>query len=211
MGSFSTQPSFHLRRKTVENAMKKGNLRLLVATSTPSTAVDIPGIDVVIVRDGRTWAGKGFQRMGSTQFMQMIGRPGRGQARSGKSYYVQEEIADVAHFGDLARLEIPALEMRFRSTDAFQRVLLECLYAQLLPYENPLSIYCRVLYPQQCAVASDTSLLGNGWPLATVTLGQRGRAFATAGRRWHAPQGCMTVCCKWQRSVMFATTPTSFN
>ncbi|XP_063824011.1 DNA polymerase theta [Ostrinia nubilalis] len=145
-------------RDIIEGGFKSGAIRILVATSTLSSGVNLPARKVII----RTPV---FQRqpINILTYKQMIGRAGRmGKDTKGESILVCTEAEKKVGFG-LMMGALEPVKSCIESEDKFMRAVLEMIASQVVCTKDELDLYskCTLLFTQQEEVKSQNSLLDN--------------------------------------------------
>ncbi|KAJ0178943.1 hypothetical protein K1T71_005718 [Dendrolimus kikuchii] len=145
-------------RDIIEGAFKTGAIRVLVATSTLSSGVNLPARKVII----RTPV---FQRqpINIMTYKQMIGRAGRmGKDTKGESVLICTEAEKKIGFELMAGVLDP-VKSCIESEDKYMRAVLEMIASQELCTKEELELYakCTLLYAQQNVSASQNFLLDN--------------------------------------------------
>ncbi|XP_047984391.1 DNA polymerase theta [Leguminivora glycinivorella] len=145
-------------RDIIEGAFKSGAIRVLVATSTLSSGVNLPARKVII----RTPV---FQRqpINILTYKQMIGRAGRmGRDTKGESILVCTENEKKIGF-ELMMGALDPVESCIESEDKYMRAILEMIASQVACTKAELDLYsqCTLLYTQQRITPSQNILLQN--------------------------------------------------
>ncbi|XP_063533002.1 DNA polymerase theta [Cydia strobilella] len=145
-------------RDIIEGAFKSGAIRVLVATSTLSSGVNLPARKVII----RTPV---FQRqpLNILTYKQMIGRAGRmGRDTKGESILVCTENEKKIGF-ELMMGALDPVESCIESEDKYMRAILEMIASQVACTKAELDLYsqCTLLYTQQKITPSQNILLQN--------------------------------------------------
>ncbi|KAL0882195.1 hypothetical protein ABMA27_000739 [Loxostege sticticalis] len=145
-------------RDIIEGGFKSGAIRILVATSTLSSGVNLPARKVII----RTPV---FQRqpINILTYKQMIGRAGRmGKDTKGESILVCTESEKKIGF-DLMMGALDPVKSCIESEDKFMRAVLEMIASQVVCTKAELDLYsqCTLLFIQQEDVKSQNVLLEN--------------------------------------------------
>lgn len=143
-------------RDIIEGAFKSGAIRVLVATSTLSSGVNLPARKVII----RTPV---FQKqpINILTYKQMIGRAGRmGKDTQGESILIC--TAGEQKIGlDLMMGTLDPVQSCIESKDKFMRAILEIIASQDVCYKSELELYtkCTLLSAQQAISSSQNNLL----------------------------------------------------
>ncbi|XP_061711410.1 DNA polymerase theta [Cydia pomonella] len=145
-------------RDIIEGAFKSGAIRVLVATSTLSSGVNLPARKVII----RTPV---FQRqpINILTYKQMIGRAGRmGRDTKGESILVCTDNEKKIGF-ELMMGALDPVESCIESEDKYMRAILEMIASQVACTKAELDLYsqCTLLYTQQKITPSQNILLQN--------------------------------------------------
>ncbi|KAE8269838.1 hypothetical protein A4X09_0g2499 [Tilletia walkeri] len=88
-------------RRAVEQAFLSGTIKVLCATTTLATGVNLPAY-CVIIRGTKQYAGGGWAEISDLDFVQMIGRAGRPQFDTEGVAVVMTETTQKQHYMDLA-------------------------------------------------------------------------------------------------------------
>lgn len=145
-------------RDIVEGGFKSGAIRVLVATSTLSSGVNLPARKVII-------RSPVFQRqpINILTYKQMIGRAGRmGRDTKGESVLICTEAEKKIGF-DLMMGTLDPVKSCIESEDKYMRAVLEMIASQVLSTKEQLDLYskCTLLYNQQDISAKQNCLLEN--------------------------------------------------
>ncbi|XP_035438786.2 DNA polymerase theta [Spodoptera frugiperda] len=145
-------------RDIVEGGFKSGAIRVLVATSTLSSGVNLPARKVII-------RSPVFQRqpINILTYKQMIGRAGRmGKDLKGESILICTEAERKIGF-DLMMGNLDPVTSCIESEDKYMRAVLEMIASQVLTTKEQLDMYskCTLLYNQQEATGTQDCLLEN--------------------------------------------------
>ncbi|KAF9814110.1 hypothetical protein SFRURICE_000105 [Spodoptera frugiperda] len=145
-------------RDIVEGGFKSGAIRVLVATSTLSSGVNLPARKVII-------RSPVFQRqpINILTYKQMIGRAGRmGKDLKGESILICTEAERKIGF-DLMMGNLDPVTSCIESEDKYMRAVLEMIASQVLTTKEQLDMYskCTLLYNQQEATGTQDGLLEN--------------------------------------------------
>ncbi|KAH9634519.1 hypothetical protein HF086_016607 [Spodoptera exigua] len=145
-------------RDIVEGGFKSGAIRVLVATSTLSSGVNLPARKVII-------RSPVFQRqpINILTYKQMIGRAGRmGKDSKGESILICTEAERKIGF-DLMMGNLDPVKSCIESEDKYMRAVLEMIASQVLTTKEQLDMYskCTLLYNQQEATGTQDCLLEN--------------------------------------------------
>ncbi|RVE44014.1 hypothetical protein evm_011312 [Chilo suppressalis] len=143
-------------RDIIEGGFKSGAIRVLVATSTLSSGVNLPARKVII----RTPV---FQRqpINILTYKQMIGRAGRmGKDTKGESILICTEAEKKIGF-DLMMGALAPVKSCIESEDKFMRAVLEMIASQIVCSQSELELYsqCTLLYAENETLKTDNSLL----------------------------------------------------
>ncbi|CAH0763921.1 unnamed protein product [Diatraea saccharalis] len=143
-------------RDIIEGGFKSGAIRILVATSTLSSGVNLPARKVII----RTPV---FQRqpINILTYKQMAGRAGRmGKDTKGESILICTEAEKKIGF-DLMMGALAPVKSCIQSEDKFMRAVLEMIASQIVCTESELELYskCTLLFAEQESSMSDGILL----------------------------------------------------
>lgn len=143
-------------RDIIEGGFKSGAIRVLVATSTLSSGVNLPARKVII----RTPV---FQRqpINILTYKQMIGRAGRmGKDTKGESILICTEAEKKIGL-DLMMGALDPVKSCIESEDKFMRAVLEMIASQVVSTKAELDLYskCTLLFIQQGDVKSQNILL----------------------------------------------------
>ncbi|CAB3236758.1 unnamed protein product [Arctia plantaginis] len=135
-------------RDIVEGGFKSGAIRVLVATSTLSSGVNLPARKVII-------RSPVFQRqpINILTYKQMIGRAGRmGKDLKGESIIICSEAEKKVGF-ELMMGSLAPVKSCIESEDKYMRAVLEMIASQVLSTKEQLDLYskCTLLYNQQDA------------------------------------------------------------
>lgn len=133
-------------RDIVEGGFKSGAIRVLVATSTLSSGVNLPARKVII-------RSPVFQRqpINILTYKQMIGRAGRmGKDLKGESIIICSEAEKKIGF-ELMMGSLAPVKSCIESEDKYMRAVLEMIASQVLSTKEQLDLYskCTLLYNQQ--------------------------------------------------------------
>lgn len=144
-------------RDVIEGAFKSGAIRVLVATSTLSSGVNLPARKVII----RTPV---FQRqpLNILTYKQMIGRAGRmGRDVKGESILICTE-AEKKIGQELMVGVLSPVKSCIESEDRYMRAVLEIIASQVTCTESELNLYtkCSLLFNQEKKTQSQMLLLG---------------------------------------------------
>ncbi|XP_045534816.1 DNA polymerase theta [Papilio machaon] len=144
-------------RDIIEGAFKSGAIRVLVATSTLSSGVNLPARKVII----RTPV---FQRqpLNILTYKQMIGRAGRmGRDVKGESILICTE-AEKKIGQELMIGVLNPVKSCIESEDRYMRAVLEIIASQVTCTESELNLYtkCSLLFNQEKKIQSQMLLLG---------------------------------------------------
>lgn len=145
-------------RDIVEGGFKSGAIRVLVATSTLSSGVNLPARKVII-------RSPVFQRqpINILTYKQMIGRAGRmGKDTKGESVLICTEAEKKIGF-DLMMGTLDPVKSCIESEDKYMRAVLEMIASQVLSTKEQLDLYskCTLLYNQQDKTTTQNCLLKN--------------------------------------------------
>lgn len=145
-------------RDIVEGGFKSGAIRVLVATSTLSSGVNLPARKVII-------RSPVFQRqpINILTYKQMIGRAGRmGRDTKGESVLICTEAEKKIGF-DLMMGTLDPVKSCIESEDKYMRAVLEMIASQVLSTKEQLYLYskCTLLYNQQDKSFTQNCLLEN--------------------------------------------------
>ncbi|XP_075971433.1 DNA polymerase theta isoform X2 [Anticarsia gemmatalis] len=143
-------------RDIVEGGFKSGAIRVLVATSTLSSGVNLPARKVII-------RSPVFQRqpINILTYKQMIGRAGRmGKDSKGESVLICTEAEKKIGFA-LMMGTLDPVKSCIESEDKYMRAVLEMIASQVVSTKEQLDLYskCTLLYNQQDVPASQNFLL----------------------------------------------------
>ncbi|KAI5637417.1 DNA polymerase family A domain-containing protein [Phthorimaea operculella] len=143
-------------RDIIEGGFKSGAIRVLVATSTLSSGVNLPARKVII----RTPV---FQRqpINILTYKQMIGRAGRmGKDTKGESILICTEAEKKIGF-ELMMGALDPVESCIESEDKYMRAVLEMIASQVASSRAELDLYsrCTLLFIQQKITQSQNMLL----------------------------------------------------
>ncbi|KAJ2951880.1 hypothetical protein O0L34_g4131 [Tuta absoluta] len=143
-------------RDIIEGGFKSGAIRVLVATSTLSSGVNLPARKVII----RTPV---FQRqpINILTYKQMIGRAGRmGKDTKGESILICTEAEKKIGF-ELMMGALDPVESCIESEDKYMRAVLEMIASQVAGTKAELDLYsrCTLLFIQQNISESQNMLL----------------------------------------------------
>ncbi|XP_053604168.1 DNA polymerase theta [Plodia interpunctella] len=143
-------------RDIIEGAFKSGAIRVLVATSTLSSGVNLPARKVIV-------RSPVFQRqpINILTYKQMIGRAGRmGKDSKGESILVCTESEKKIGF-DLMMGMLDPVKSCIESEDKYMRAILEMIASQVLCTKEELDYYskCTLLFVQQHITVSQNLLL----------------------------------------------------
>lgn len=145
-------------RDIIEGAFKSGAIRVLVATSTLSSGVNLPARKVII-------RSPIFMRepINILTYKQMIGRAGRmGQDTKGESILICSENEKKIGF-ELMMGALDPVKSCIETADKYMRAVLEMIASQVLCTKNELDLYaeCTLLFTQQDLSPSQNKLLEN--------------------------------------------------
>lgn len=145
-------------RDIIEGAFKSGAIRVLVATSTLSSGVNLPARKVII----RTPV---FMRepINILTYKQMIGRAGRmGKDTKGESILICTENEKAIGF-ELMIGALDPVKSCIETADKYMRAVLEMIASQVLCSKLELDLYskCTLLFTQQTLSSSQNKLLEN--------------------------------------------------
>lgn len=145
-------------RDIVEGGFKSGAIRVLVATSTLSSGVNLPARKVII-------RSPVFQRkpINILTYKQMIGRAGRmGKDSKGESILICTEAEKKIGF-ELMMGTLEPVKSCIKNEDKFMRAVLEMIASQVVATKEQLDLYskCTLLYNQQEMSPSQSFLLEN--------------------------------------------------
>ncbi|KAJ8727413.1 hypothetical protein PYW07_001532 [Mythimna separata] len=145
-------------RDIVEGGFKSGAIRVLVATSTLSSGVNLPARKVII-------RSPVFQRqpINILTYKQMIGRAGRmGRDTKGESVLICTEAEKKIGF-DLMMGSLDPVKSCIESEDKYMRAVLEMIASQVVCTKEQLDLYskCTLLYNQEDKSATQNCLLEN--------------------------------------------------
>lgn len=145
-------------RDIIEGAFKSGAIRVLVATSTLSSGVNLPARKVVI-------RSPVFMRqpINILTYKQMIGRAGRmGRDTKGESILICTESEKKIGF-DLMMGALDPVKSCIETADKYMRAVLEMIASQVLCTKAELDLYstCTLLFTQQSLSPSQNKLLDN--------------------------------------------------
>ncbi|XP_023944963.2 DNA polymerase theta [Bicyclus anynana] len=143
-------------RDIIEGAFKSGAIRVLVATSTLSSGVNLPARRVIV-------RSPVFQRqpINILTYKQMIGRAGRmGKDTQGESVLICTAAEQKIGF-DLMMGTLDPVESCIESKDKFMRAILEIIASQDTCKKSELELYskCTLLCAQQAITTSQIDLL----------------------------------------------------
>lgn len=144
-------------RDIIEGGFKSGAIRVLVATSTLSSGVNLPARKVII-------RSPVFQRqpINILTYKQMIGRAGRmGKDVKGESILICTEAEKKIGF-DLMMGALDPVKSCIESEDKYMRAVLEMIASQVACTKEELDLYskCTLLFTQQ-ETTSHSPLLDN--------------------------------------------------
>ncbi|CAK1545914.1 unnamed protein product [Leptosia nina] len=145
-------------RDIIEGAFKSGALRVLVATSTLSSGVNLPARKVII-------RSPVFQRqpINILTYKQMVGRAGRmGKDTKGESILICTKAEQKIGF-NLMMGNLDPVKSCIESEDKFMRAVLEMIASQVVCVKSDLILYskCTLLFNQQHDLTIQNSLLEN--------------------------------------------------
>ncbi|XP_049869670.1 DNA polymerase theta [Pectinophora gossypiella] len=145
-------------RDIIEGGFKSGAIRVLVATSTLSSGVNLPARKVII-------RSPVFQRhpINILTYKQMIGRAGRmGRDTKGESILICTEAEKQIGF-DLMMGALDPVKSCIESEDKYMRAVLEMIASQVACTKAELDLYskCTLLFTQQNTTPSQNELLDN--------------------------------------------------
>ncbi|XP_050343845.1 DNA polymerase theta isoform X1 [Nymphalis io] len=145
-------------RDIIEGGFKSGAIRVLVATSTLSSGVNLPARKVII-------RSPVFQKqpINILSYKQMIGRAGRmGKDIKGESVLICTPAEQKIGF-DLMMGILEPVKSCIESEDKFMRAILEMIASQDVCKKSDLDLYtnCTLLFNQDCMEQSQNFLLGN--------------------------------------------------
>lgn len=145
-------------RDIIEGGFKSGAIRVLVATSTLSSGVNLPARKVII----RTPV---FQRrpINILTYKQMIGRAGRmGKDTKGESVLICTESEKKIGL-DLMMGTLEPVKSCIETEDKFMRAILEMIASQVISTKAELDMYakCSLLFTQEQDLKSQNILLDN--------------------------------------------------
>ncbi|KOB71427.1 putative DNA polymerase theta [Operophtera brumata] len=145
-------------RDIIEGAFKSGAIRVLVATSTLSSGVNLPARKVII-------RSPVFMRepINILTYKQMIGRAGRmGQDTKGESILICTENEKKIGF-ELMMGALDPVKSCIETADKYMRAVLEMIASQVLCTKSELDLYakCTLLFTQQNLSLSQNKLLEN--------------------------------------------------
>lgn len=145
-------------RDIIEGAFKSGAIRVLVATSTLSSGVNLPARKVII-------RSPVFQRqpINILTYKQMIGRAGRmGKDTKGESILICTEAEKKIGF-DLMMGALDPVKSCIEREDKYMRAVLEMIASQVVSTREQLELYsrCTLLFTQNKVSSSQNSLLDN--------------------------------------------------
>ncbi|PZC85504.1 hypothetical protein B5X24_HaOG216612 [Helicoverpa armigera] len=143
-------------RDIVEGGFKTGAIRVLVATSTLSSGVNLPARKVII-------RSPVFQRqpINILTYKQMIGRAGRmGKDTQGESVLICTEAEKKIGF-ELMMGSLEPVKSCIETEDKYMRAVLEMIASQVLSTKEQVEIYskCTLLYNQQDTSGTQMNLL----------------------------------------------------
>ncbi|XP_038223120.1 DNA polymerase theta-like [Zerene cesonia] len=144
-------------RDIIEGGFKSGAIRVLVATSTLSSGVNLPARKVII-------RSPVFQRqpINILTYKQMIGRAGRmGKDTKGESILVCTQAEQKIGF-DLMMGALDPVKSCIETEDKFMRAVIEMIASQAVCTKSELDLYskCTLLFKQSMSSSQD-SLLEN--------------------------------------------------
>lgn len=145
-------------RDIVEGGFKSGAIRVLVATSTLSSGVNLPARKVIIRSPVFL-----RQPINILTYKQMIGRAGRmGKDSKGESILICTEAEKKIGF-DLMMGSLEPVKSCIESEDKYMRAVLEMIASQVVSSKDQLDLYskCTLLYNQQDCSATQNILLEN--------------------------------------------------
>ncbi|XP_045494338.1 DNA polymerase theta-like [Colias croceus] len=144
-------------RDIIEGGFKSGAIRVLVATSTLSSGVNLPARKVII-------RSPVFQRqpINILTYKQMVGRAGRmGKDTKGESILVCTQVEQKIGF-DLMMGALDPVKSCIETEDKFMRAVIEMIASQAVCTKSELDLYskCTLLFRQSISSSQD-SLLEN--------------------------------------------------
>lgn len=145
-------------RDIIEAGFKSGAIRVLVATSTLSSGVNLPARKVII-------RSPVFQRqpINILTYKQMIGRAGRmGKDTKGESILICTEAEKKIGF-ELMMGTLDPVKSCIGSEDKYMRAVLEMIASQIASTRDNLDLYskCTLLFTQKNVTPSQNFLLDN--------------------------------------------------
>ncbi|KAM3960995.1 DNA polymerase theta [Aphomia sociella] len=143
-------------RDIIEGGFKSGAIRVLVATSTLSSGVNLPARKVIV-------RSPVFQRqpINILTYKQMIGRAGRmGRDSKGESILICTEAEKKIGF-ELMMGALDSVQSCIETEDKFMRAVLEMIASQVISTKAELDLYskCTLLFVQQNISLSQNLLL----------------------------------------------------
>lgn len=145
-------------RDIIEGGFKSGAIRVLVATSTLSSGVNLPARKVII-------RSPVFQRqpINILTYKQMIGRAGRmGKDTKGESILICTEAEKKIGF-ELMMGTLDPVKSCIESEDKYMRAILEMIASNIASTRDHLELYskCTLLFTQNKVTPSQNFLLDN--------------------------------------------------
>lgn len=145
-------------RDIIEGGFKSGAIRILIATSTLSSGVNLPARKVII-------RSPVFQRqpINILTYKQMIGRAGRmGKDTKGESILICTEAEKKIGF-DLMMGNLDPVKSCIESEDKYMRAVLEIIASNIANTRDHLEFYskCTLLFTQNKVTPSQSFLLDN--------------------------------------------------
>ncbi|XP_064071522.1 DNA polymerase theta-like [Vanessa tameamea] len=145
-------------RDIIEGGFKSGAIRVLVATSTLSSGVNLPARKVII-------RSPVFQKqpINILSYKQMVGRAGRmGKDIKGESVLICTPGEQKIGF-DLMMGNLEPVKSCIENEDKFMRAILEMIASKDVCKKSDLDLYtkCTLLFNQECMEHSQNFLLGN--------------------------------------------------
>nr|XP_026496827.1 DNA polymerase theta-like [Vanessa tameamea] len=145
-------------RDIIEGGFKSGAIRVLVATSTLSSGVNLPARKVII-------RSPVFQKqpINILSYKQMVGRAGRmGKDIKGESVLICTPGEQKIGF-DLMMGNLEPVKSCIENEDKFMRTILEMIASKDVCKKSDLDLYtkCTLLFNQECMEHSQNFLLGN--------------------------------------------------
>ncbi|VVC97697.1 unnamed protein product [Leptidea sinapis] len=143
-------------RDIIEGAFKSGAIRVLVATSTLSSGVNLPARKVII-------RSPVFQRqpINIQTYKQMVGRAGRmGKDTKGESILICSQAEKNIGFS-LIMGRLDPVRSCIETEDKFMRAVLEMIASQSVSTKSELLLYskCSLLFAQEDCLSSQNNLL----------------------------------------------------